>query len=81
MRQNITLSLDKDLLQKARVLAARRQTSVSGMLREQLEKLVSSEEAYVSSKKRALADLNEGFHFGGVPRPAREKLHDREGLR
>ncbi len=81
MRQNITLSLDKDLLQKARVLAVRRQTSVSGLLRAELEKLVSSEEEYERSKQKAMADLAKGFHFGGGGMMPREELHDRKGLR
>lgn len=81
MRQNITLSLDKELLQKARVLAAQRQTSVSGLLREELERLVTSEEAYAQSKQRAFEDLEEGFHLGGSAGISREELHDRKGLR
>jgi hypothetical protein len=35
MKQNITLAVDKDLLKKARVLAAKRETSVSRLLSEQ----------------------------------------------
>ena len=34
--KNVTLTLDEDLLTEARVLAARRHTSVSGLVREQL---------------------------------------------
>jgi hypothetical protein len=40
MKQNITLSLDKDLIKKAKILAAQRQTSISRMLSEELEKII-----------------------------------------
>jgi hypothetical protein len=36
MKQNITLSIDKELIKNARVLAAQRQTSVSRMLSERV---------------------------------------------
>jgi hypothetical protein len=45
-RQNITLSLSRQTLRKAKVLAARRATSISGLLAEQIEILVGEEEAY-----------------------------------
>ena len=36
MKQNIALSLDKELIRKAKVMAAHRQTSISGMLSDEL---------------------------------------------
>jgi len=36
MKQNITISLDKDLIRKVRVLAAQRETSMSRMLADEL---------------------------------------------
>jgi hypothetical protein len=36
MKQNITLSLDKELIKKARVLAAQKQVSISRMLGQKL---------------------------------------------
>jgi hypothetical protein len=46
MQRNITLALDDDLIRKAKVLAARRNLSVSALLREELYRLVSEDEAY-----------------------------------
>jgi plasmid stability protein len=40
MPKNITLAIDEDLLDKARVLAAMRRTSVNEMVREYLRKAV-----------------------------------------
>ncbi|MCO6439707.1 MAG: ribbon-helix-helix protein, CopG family [Nitrococcus mobilis] len=73
MKQNITLSLDKELLKKLRVIAARRSTSVSQLLADELVDLVEKSE---QSKRHALAMLDAGFHFGGR-RVSRDDLHER----
>ncbi len=77
VKQNITLSLSRETLQKARVLAARRATSISGLLAEQIEILVGEEEAYEHSQRQAMTLLNHGFHLGGVIRTTRDELHER----
>jgi len=46
MKQNITLSVDKDLIKKGKVIAAKKETSVSKMLSEQLRQLVEDNEQY-----------------------------------
>jgi predicted transcriptional regulator len=81
MQRNITLSLDEDLIQKARVLAARRHRSVSALLREELSRLVAEDEAYETAKRAALERLEQGAHLGGGPLPSRDELHERARLR
>ena len=81
MRRNITLSMDEELLRRARVLAARRNQSVSALLREELARLVAEDQAYDAAREAALERLRRGTHLGGGPRSAREELHDRAGLR
>ena len=76
MKQNITLTLDKDIIRKARVLAAERGTSVSKMLGEELARLVSDAERYARARAQALDDLDKGLHLGGRP-AGREALHER----
>ena len=76
-KQNVTVSLRADTIQKARVLAARRSTSISGLLAEQIELLVGAEEAYERSERAALAILNKGLHLGGAILASREELHER----
>lgn len=76
-RQNLTISLSADIVRKAKVLAARRSTSISGLLAEQIESLVGAEEAYQRSERAALAMLEKGFHLGGVITASREELHER----
>ena len=79
--QNITLSLDKDLIRQARQLSARKSTSISKLLSEEFERLVRDHEQYTRARRRALATIKRGFHMGGSTAPSRDELHDREGLR
>ena len=81
MQRNITLTFDDEILRKARVLAARRNRSISALLREELSRLVSEDEAYETAKRAALERLERGVHLGGGPLPSRDELHDRAGLR
>ena len=77
MKQNITLSIDKELIQKAKAIAAHRQTSVSGMLRTELRKAIEETERYQWAKRRAMVNLKKGFHLGGRVIAFREDLHER----
>ena len=76
-KQNVTVSLSQETLHKARVLAARRATSISSLLAEQLEVLVGEDEAYERAERQALALLERGFHMGGKIRVSRDELHER----
>ena len=77
MKQNITLSIEKELLKKAKLMAAKKGTSVTKLLKEQLAKMVLEEEQYDSAKKRAVTILRKGFHLGGCTIAKREELHER----
>ena len=77
MKQNITLSVDKELIKKGKVIAAQKDTSISKMLSDELEKLIQSNEQYEFAKRKALANLKTGFHFGGKITVSREALHER----
>jgi hypothetical protein len=81
MKQNITLTLDKQVLKKARAFAAERGTSVSAMLADELGKMVDEEALYEQAKVKALAHLNSPFRLGGEKMTDRESLHDRQSLR
>lgn len=81
MRRNVTLTLDDELIHKARVLAARRNRSISALLREELSRLVAADEAYQTAKRAALERLQRGSRLGGGPLPARDELHARAHLR
>jgi predicted transcriptional regulator len=81
MQRTITLALEEDLIHKARVLAARRNRSVSALLRDELSRLVAEDDAYETAKRAALKRLERGSHLGGGPLPSRAELHDRALLR
>ncbi|MGB2887422.1 MAG: hypothetical protein WBC04_06995 [Candidatus Acidiferrales bacterium] len=77
MKQNVTTSLDQQTLRKAKIIAAKRGTSISGLLANQIEILVAEDEAYESAECQALALLDQGFHMGGMIRHSRDELHER----
>jgi len=77
MKTNITLKLDRDLVRKARVLAAEKDTSVSALLAEQLERAVRERDGYEEAKRRALANLRKGFDLGYTRPASRDELHER----
>jgi hypothetical protein len=76
-KQNLTISLDRQTIRMAKILAARRSTSISGLLARQIEILVGEEEAYERAERQAMSLLDQGFHLGGVIRASRDELHER----
>ena len=78
-KQNITLSVPKEILQKAKILAVKRGTSLSRMLSRYLEEIVIEEEAYNSARRRHLAALKKAPDLGteGGMHWSRKDLHDR----
>ncbi len=76
-KQNVTISVSPETVRKAKLLAARRSTSISRLLADQLELLVGAEEAWERSERSALALLERGFHMGGVITATRDELHER----
>ena len=76
-KQNLTISLDRQTIRKAKIVAARRSTSISGLLARQIEILVGEEEAYERAERKAAELLEKGFHLGGVIRVSRDELHER----
>ena len=76
-KQNITVRLDRRTLRKAKVLAAKRNTSISGLLAAQIETLVGEDDAYEQAHRRALALLERGLPLGGRIGSTRHEWHDR----
>jgi hypothetical protein len=76
-KQNLTLSLTRQTLRKAKILAARGGCSISGLLAEQVEILVGEEEAYERAERQAGLLLDQGFHLGGVIPASRDQWHER----
>ena len=77
MKRNLTVQLDEETVAKARVLAARRSTSVSKLVAQEIDKLVGRDDAYQRARAIALTHLSRGFRLGGGAVPDRDTLHDR----
>jgi hypothetical protein len=79
-RANLTLQLDADVIRRARIVAAKRGTSVSALAATQLIALVDEDERVELARERAQAILRKASARGGRTW-TRDELHDREGLR
>lgn len=75
-KQNVTVSLSQQTLRKAKILAARRGSSFSGLLARQIEVLVGEEEAYERAERQTTGLLDQGFHLGGVMGASRDQWHE-----
>ena len=76
MRRNLTIAIERELLRKSRLLAAERDASISHLLADELERLVSQEEAYAQARNAAFAEIDRGLRLGGQP-GSRMSLHQR----
>jgi hypothetical protein len=77
--RNITITLDEALARWARIEAAKRDTSVSGLLARLLRELMREEDGYESAMRRALA--RKPFSKSDGRYLSREQAHDRSNLR
>ena len=77
MKQNITISLDKDLIRAGKIIAAQQGTSLNRMLRLELEKIIRNVRKYDIAKQKAIAAMKTGFHSGMDRYPSRDELHER----
>lgn len=78
-RQNVTLSVPRDLLKEARIVAAQRGTSLSALMVEGLKRAVRDEERFEQAGRRIKRRLRRGFDLGteGRALPGRHELHER----
>jgi len=78
-RQNITLSIPKEILQKVKILAVKQGKSVSALMTQVLNEIISSEEGYQIAYQRHLKILHKGIDLGtqGSIRLTRDELHNR----
>lgn len=75
--KNITVSVDEETYRRARIKAAERDTSVSRMVREFLNR-VAGEESEFERLARQERELRAQIkNFSGADRLSREELHDR----
>ncbi len=78
-RKNVTLSLPKLLLKKAKMIAASEDKSLSEFLKESLEEKVVNATGYKKAKMRQLKLIKKGLDLGtkGKIVISREEIHAR----
>jgi hypothetical protein len=78
-KQNITLSIRKDILRKIKIMAAKQNSSVSAILTNQLEEIISRAEGFQSAKTEHLRLLQQETKLGtrGIIDRSRDDLHER----
>ncbi len=77
MKTNVTLKIEADLLQEARVLAAEEGSSISALLATRLEEAVRERKGYHQARRSAIARLRSGFDLRWAPSRSRGELHER----
>jgi hypothetical protein len=77
--RNVTVTLEEDVAQWARIEAARRDTSVSRLLGALLKERMTAQNAYERAMRRALA--RKPFLRSDGRYLTREEVHDRARLR
>jgi hypothetical protein len=78
--RNVTVTLDEETALWARLEAARRDMSVSSLIRHVLRERMGGQAAYEGTMNRYLSRQAGRISSDGRY-PAREELHDRAGLR
>jgi metal-responsive CopG/Arc/MetJ family transcriptional regulator len=78
-KQNVTVSLPRNLLKRAKIVAAKNETSLSELMRESLEEKVRESTGYEAARERQVRLLRKGFDLGTKGRitTSREDLHER----
>ena len=77
--KNVTITLEEEVARWARVLAAKRNTSVSKLLGEILKEKMAQEDEYEAAMNRYLSRRYTTRSKGRYPK--REELYDRKSLR
>lgn len=77
MRTRITITLDVELLQAARAVAAEEGRQISALMSDQLAAIVRERRGFAQARDRALARLREGIDLGWTPARSRHDVHER----
>jgi hypothetical protein len=75
-KRNLTIQLDDTVIRHARIVAAHRGLSLSGLVAQQLTELAEADERYERARAVAL-DALAGANGAGTPTWRREDLYDR----
>ena len=76
VKRNLTIQLDEEVVQEAKVLAAKRGTSVSSLLAQLLTRETAAARRYEEARQHALEAMDNAIPRGGRSW-TREELYDR----
>lgn len=76
-KRNLTVTLDEELLLEAKVLAARRRTSVNEIVRRHLQAVVGEERGRQAAWERIRPLVEQPRAVIGGVLPSRDELHER----
>ena len=62
--QNVTLVVPKQILREAKLLAVKRQISLSALMTQLLSDMVAEENGYASAQRRHMTLLDKGIDLG-----------------
>ena len=75
-KRNLTVQLDDAVIHRAKVTAAKRGTSVSGLVTQELERLAEADDRYEDAQRRAERALGRTAPRGGR-HGTRDDVHQR----
>jgi hypothetical protein len=64
-KTNLTVQLDEEVIRRAKIVAARRGTSVSALVARQLDALAADDERYEAARQRAIELMDRATPHGG----------------
>ena len=73
----ITIRIDEETARQAKVLAAKRGTSLSQLVAKQLQDMLKADLRFDRARSRALKRLRRGYDLHWTPPAERDELHDR----
>lgn len=79
--RNVTVTLDDETARWARIEAAKRDMSLSALLRDLLREQIERQDAYEAAMRSYFAARPKRLRGKGQPLPKREELYDRGRLR
>jgi plasmid stability protein len=79
--KNITVSVPDDVYRRARIRAAEKGTSVSALVRDQLEKIAVEDSEFERLKRLQDQVIDSIREFSAADRMSRDEVHDRDALR
>jgi len=78
-KQNVTLSLPKSLLKRAKAIAAKEDKSLSEFIKESMNEKIRKSTGYKEAMERQIKLMKKGFNMGTKGKIAwtREDIHER----